>query len=112
MAATVRQIALPNGVPNFRQSTNLDGTEFLFDFRWSQREQRYYVDVKDANGNLLVGCVKLVSNFPLLNSRRSFSASLPIGELALLDESAAPKDPQSLDLSRLFTFLYADAGAI
>ena len=57
---------LSDGTAFYTQRTNLDGTDFQLDFRWATREARWYVRLLDTLGNVLVGPMKLVVNWPLM----------------------------------------------
>lgn len=95
-------------LPNFRESVGLDGVEYLLDFRWSQREERWYLDIRNSVGTLLIGCIKIVSNWPLLRWRRFFSSSLPAGEIVPADGRPTPDDPIFLDLGSVVNMCYVD----
>lgn len=102
-------IKIKAGVPHFRQRNTLDGVEYTLDFRWSQTEERWYLDLRDSAGTLLVGCIKLVANYPLLRGRRRSVAGLPPGELWIADGREFPADPGLDELGDTHQLLYIDA---
>jgi len=71
------------------QETQLDGQTFALTFDWSGREDRWYLQVSDTSGNVLVAGVKLVPKISLL---RSLTSDIrPAGELRLVTtDGAAP----------------------
>lgn len=101
-------ISVATGTPSFRQRTTLDGREYILVFRWSQREERWYLDVLDAQENLLAGAIKIVANWPLLESRR-FAAGMPPGEIVALDRRSVAADPGLDELGALVPLLYFPA---
>ena len=96
------------GNPNYRQRTVLSGREYVFDFRWSQRESKWYLDLRDATGALLAGCIKLVVNWPLLDAIRGARPEMPPGELMLIDSRLAPADPGLDELGDVVELVYLD----
>jgi hypothetical protein len=111
MAAQV--IPLAPGTPFYRQRTVLEGREYVLRLRWSQLESRWYLDVYDAQENLLAGAIKVVVNWPLLEACR-FSQALPPGELVAFDGRPDPRDPGLDELGASIPLLYwpaADAAA-
>ena len=62
----ISTIPVSPGIPSQRLRVTLDRREFVLDLRWSMREARWYLDVRDSGGVLLVGGVKVVTSWPLL----------------------------------------------
>lgn len=80
--------------PFYRMSTTLDGTDYLFEFRYSQRESCWYFSTYLTDGTLLVAGVKVVCNRSLLS--RFASVALPKGKLVAF-ASGADASPPGLD---------------
>ncbi len=95
-------------LPSYRQRTVLDGVEFILDFRFAERERRWYLDIRKSTGQLLSGAIKLVSNFEFLASRR-VSADLPAGELMVVDLRPTPADPGFDELGDVVQLIYREA---
>jgi hypothetical protein len=108
----IRTIHVQAGSPNTRQRVVLDGREYVLDLRWSQREERWYLDLYDAIGRLLAGSVKLVVNWPLLYKLRGLEDALPPGELFAISASAAPQDPGLDELGDSVQLVYADSSDV
>lgn len=95
-------------LPSYRQRTVLDGVEYVLDFRFAEREARWYLDLRKSTGELLSGSIKLVSNFELLASRRT-NADIPPGELVVLDLRPTPADPGFDELGDVVALIYREA---
>lgn len=98
-------IALAPGIPSYRQRTLLDGIEYVLELRWSEREARWYLDLRDVNGRALVLATKLVANWPLLYRFRTVPG-LPPGELMVLDTRTPPQDPTLHELGAEVQLVY------
>lgn len=61
------------------QTTEMDGTSYVLEFRYNEREQVYYLMVSLTDGTLLAQGIKLVSNYPLLQGYND--ERMPLGEL-------------------------------
>ncbi len=101
----IETITLAVGVPSYRLRATLDGVEFELVLRWSEREEHWYLDLHDANGMPLVGCIKVVVNWPLLYRFRSLEG-LPAGELMAVDLRTPPQDPGLDDLGDAVSLCY------
>lgn len=102
-------IALFPGVPRYRVRDVLDGVEYLLVLRWSQRETKWYLDLSNANGDLLVAAIKVVVNWPLLADVRGSGLALPAGELVAMDTRSTPADPGLDELGDSIPLLYFSA---
>lgn len=105
---TIVRIPITPGVPNFRQRVVLDGTEYTLDFRWSQREAKWYLDLRDSAGAILIAAIKLVVNWPLLYRHHTVEG-VPAGELLCADSRATPADPGLEDLGDVVQLVYGSA---
>lgn len=79
--------------PYYSQVTRLDDADFTLEFRYSTREQRYYLNLYDANDVLLCAGLKLISNWPLLRYSK-FRPGVPRGEImvtAIGVDTSAPR---------------------
>ena len=83
---------LSDGTAFYTQRTNLDGTDFQLDFRWATREARWYVRLLDTLGNVLVGPMKLVVNWPLMHYAHG-RPGVPAGELWCMTLGASNDPP-------------------
>lgn len=111
MAGDVLTIALAPGVPSYRQRTVLDGAEYVLELRWSAREARWYLDLRDVNDRPLVLAMKLVANGPLLDRFRTVEG-LPPGELVAVDTRTPPRDPGLHELGAEVALVYFEAAAV
>ncbi len=76
--------------PFYTQTTSLDGVNYFLTFRYNTREQAYYLSIDSVDGavNYAQG-IKLVSNFPLLQSY----GDNPPGELMAVSFSPDDDSP-------------------
>jgi len=71
------------GVPFYKQKTRLDGVDYILWFRYSQREDRWYLSIYDAGETPILLGLKLVLNWPLLQAYR-YNPLLPPGEIVAM----------------------------
>ncbi|MBU0975160.1 hypothetical protein KKD03_05675 [Patescibacteria group bacterium] len=102
----IRIIDLTNADPYFSKVATLDGTDFILEFQWNEREARHYCSLKDAAGTELVGATKVVVDTPWLVHETS--ASMPAGQLWFIDSTGAGIDPGLLDLGRRVQLMYVE----
>jgi hypothetical protein len=107
----ISTIPVSPGIPSQRLRVTLDRREFVLDLRWSMREARWYLDVRDSGGVLLVGGVKVVTSWPLLARFRTV-VGVPAGDLMIDDGRANPADPTLEDLGASAQLQYLDAAEI
>lgn len=53
-------IPTQQSIPNYRIGVPIDGTLFLFDFRWNARDAAWYFDMYEADETPIVVGVKIV----------------------------------------------------
>lgn len=101
----------PGGVASWSQRTALDGVDYTFTFRWSQRDGHWLLDLADAervairSGMLLAPNVDLLAG--VIDTRR------PAGKLAVLDTTGAlDVDPGFADLGDRFVLVYLTADEV
>lgn len=99
------EIALPSDTPLFTVRVQLDGTDFLLGFNYTEREDRFYLTVNDSTGSPIVGGLKVVENWPLLS--RTSDSRRPLGDLFALDTiGEGPPGLHDLGPGRRVSFLY------
>lgn len=109
MAAPLR-IAIAPGTPSSRRRVQLSGRTYVLDLRWSQREERWYLDLRDSAGELLVGSIKVACNWPLLSYYHHLPG-VPAGELQALDPRPSPADPGLDELGGIVALTYSEPTA-
>lgn len=75
----------------YEQVTPLDGADYRLTFAFNLREGRWYLDLSDADGVLIVASLVLVINRDLL--RRVQDERRPPGKLFCVDLTGQGKDP-------------------
>jgi hypothetical protein len=77
----------------FDERVTLNGIDYILRFDWHQREERWYLDIQDASGNVITAGIKLVSSW-LLYSRETLPQA-PQGNFGIVDPDSLP--PQLAD---------------
>lgn len=101
-------INTPIDSPLWRQRVTLDGREFIFDFDYTEREDRYYLSIYLVDETPLVRGIKVVANWPLTRrsaDRRMFPGEL-IAETNLNNSNLGDPGYGELGLSQRCTLLY------
>jgi hypothetical protein len=80
------------GVPFYTQKTRLDGRDYVLTFRYSQREDRWYLSLADSEEIPILSGLKLVANWPLLQAYH-YDTRVPRGELSAMDLSGDDTPP-------------------
>ena len=80
------EIPIEETGPHIEQVTDLEGTSFVFTFRWNEREQRWYLDLRDTDGAAILLGVKMVANWQILRLLVD-SDRRPPGEIIVQDTS-------------------------
>lgn len=66
-------------VPFYDEVVNLEGTYYHLSFRYSQREDCYYLSIGTPEGDDIVNGIKIVPNWPL--THKYAESGLPPGDL-------------------------------
>lgn len=80
------------GLPFYTQKTRLDGVDYILEFRYNQREDRWYLSISDSEEIPILTGLKLVCNWPLLHSYQ-YDPRVPPGELMAIDLSGDDTPP-------------------
>lgn len=75
---------------DFNESVPLEGTEYLFDFAWNDRDGYWYLTISDQDANQIANGIKLLININLL--RRFTDTRLPPGLLMCVDLTGTATD--------------------
>jgi hypothetical protein len=76
----------------------LDGETFLFDFRWNERADAWFMSLSLPNGEALAQGIKVTSSLIPL-SWYATNPAAPKGRLFLFDSSGSFADPGRFDLA-------------
>ena len=95
--------------PFYTMTVALDGSDYLFEFRYNQRETCWYFDISLSDGTVLVRGVKVVCSYPLL--RRFADNRLPPGTLMGVSNTDDRSPPTLLELGedKRVTLIYFSA---
>lgn len=102
--AIVKIPTTPN-LPHYNQFTTLDGVTYQLVFFWNVRDEHWFMDIFDINGNAVLLSTRLVCNFPLL---RRANPGAPPGQILAVDTSGVDLDPLLDDLGTRVELLYYD----
>lgn len=101
----------PGGQPEWTQRTQLNGTEYLFNFRWNQRDGHWFLRIADGDGVALYDGLPLVTGLELLAQESGVRAIE--GGLFVVDDAVAggigDLDPGFADLGTRFKLLHVSA---
>jgi hypothetical protein len=80
--------------PFYTQIVAMDGTDYILDFRFNERESCWYFDILQIDGTELLKGIKVVCEVPLLEDYKA-NPLMPQGEM-LASASGADKSPPGL----------------
>lgn len=92
----IEVIAIPEISPHFTQRVSLDGTNYLLELQWIQREAFWYFRIATEQDVTIFGMRKLAVDWDLL--RTVVGTARPPGTLFLLDTSGAGREAGFDDL--------------
>jgi len=94
----------------FDQVIALEGSKYLFRFRWAERASAWLLDVRDDQDVELVAGVALRNMTDLL--RPFNNPSLPPGQLSVVDVDGTGVDAGKADLGGRVQLFYADSDTV
>ena len=97
------------GEPLVQERVRLDNRDYIFRFDWSEREQRFYVSIKDQDETLLLLGIKILANWGIL-TRSHHDLRLPPGELIPIDLEQGGAPPTFNDFGTRVRLFYYAAG--
>ena len=86
---------------------DLDGRRFRFEWKFNEREDRWYFDCYDAAGTLIRPGVKVVLNTPLM--RIEADVNKPAGTIVAIDTTGSGVEPGRDDLDDRVILAYLEA---
>jgi hypothetical protein len=86
-----------NGTAHYSFRTTLDGVDYQLELDWSSREERWYLSVLSAEGQLLSGRTKVLSNWPMLRYYHH-RVGVPAGELIAVNTGSNDAPPGLYEL--------------
>ncbi len=99
-------------LPYYTVSCTLDGRPYVFTFTYSTREDRWYFDLADVDGNDIVLGTKVTPSFDLLGRFR-YLASCPQGAFIALPNATSQDDTppglNELSVTARVQLIYATA---
>lgn len=111
------RIPTPTDFTNYRQTTSLDGQDFVFRILYNEREDTWSFSLLDNEGDPIVQGIKVVVGIPLLrlvtDSRKppgtliAIDTTVPAADVAT--EKTLAEDPGLSDLGESVVLLYFTA---
>jgi hypothetical protein len=93
---TAQLVPTPSGAtPFLTQTTTLDGVPYILAYRYSQREDRWYLQLQTIDGAPIYGSVKLVPNWPLF--AQCVDARRPPGQFLVISNTKSDLSPPGLN---------------
>lgn len=80
--------------PFYKVTVTLTGTEYVLDYQYNQREDRWYLSLYDTNGNAIYTGRKIVLSVPLF--RKCATGNKPLGDI-FAQSLTADDTPPKLD---------------
>jgi hypothetical protein len=82
--------------PFQRMTVRLDGSDYVIELRYNQREERWYLSIADDESVPILSGLKLQANWPLL-WRHRYDTRVPPGEIMVTVTTATDRSPPTLD---------------
>lgn len=101
---TVQTLPTRTDIARYDFDIDLDGVTFIFEFEWNDRDDGWYMTIRDVNSAVLLAGRRVVLNYPLINIYRD--AALPAGSLTAIDTGSTDIEPAFGDLGDRVKLLY------
>lgn len=104
------ELVLPTrtDLDNYTVDVSLEGVTYQLTMQWNYRESAWYLTIADEAGEVLVGGIKLVIDYPLLTL--AGHPDKPPGQLYAIDTSKQGLPPGLTELGERVLLLYDEAG--
>lgn len=111
MISILQPIEPAEASPVYDYTIDLDDVMIRYRLVWRERQEGWYLDVWDADGNAVLAGVRMNVGWPVLWRYRS--AALPPGQLMLVDTSGGMVPPTSYDtLGQQYRLVYASSSEL
>lgn len=104
------QCPTQNNLPSFQYVINLDGTNYTLTFTYNIRMSKWFLNLADGVGNVIISQVPMVSDWPLFD--RFNEAAIPPGTIFPWDTSGQDLDAGQFDLGARVLLYYAEVGTL
>ncbi|ODN41076.1 phage baseplate plug family protein [Piscirickettsia litoralis] len=98
------EIPLSSKLPNYTQTTSLEGTAYQFDVRWNTRDETWRISIADTDGNPILSGLKLLPYSPLI--QRYKIEGFIEGELMGINTTNEFEPPNRKNLGSDFKLFY------
>jgi len=108
MSAATLEIPTRKDLPVYNYTVVLDGVNYLLRYTWNDRMSKWFINVSDAGGTILINNVPLIANWPIIDRFRV--SGQPPGSLLVFDTSLQNLDPARFDLGDRVRMFYLEEG--
>lgn len=106
----MQTLPLVPSLSNYRLSTTLEGQEYLFDVRWNNREEAWYLSIFDVNGDVIKWNIKIVLGVQL--GMRVTNANFPPGALYAIDLTNRGLEAKFDDIGERVVVIYLSSAEV
>ena len=103
------QLFTSTSSPNYTQRVALDGREYVLRIRWNQRAEKWFMNIADSDGVMIVSGLKLVLNVVVGGLFRGVDPRMPPGGFLLVDNTDQERDPGLTELGLRVFLVYIEA---
>lgn len=103
------EMPLVSGLYDYTERVIVEGVQYLFRFRWNTAAGSWYLDLSDADGNLIVAGRRCLADVRLLEQFGHLA--IPPGVLLAFDTTTKQVDPTLDDFGARVLLLYDEASA-
>jgi hypothetical protein len=106
----IRKIQTSTKESNYEQVTSLDGEDFILRFLWNERDNHWYLTIRDSAGSDIITGVKLVADIPIAS--HVADEDMPAGQIWTIDMTGAGADPGLRDLGARVLLAYVEESSV
>jgi|SRR5579885_3826672 len=90
---------------DYTETVQLDGVQYVLRFRWNSRMRCWFLDVADADGNLLIAGRRCTVDSLLIGQFHHIDGA-PLNELVPFDTTLLKRDPGLAELGDRVLMVY------
>jgi len=95
---SIKEFAIINQGPKFYKfSSNLDGQRYYFNYSYNERNDTWYLTIRNADRDIVLSGLACLTNNYLMVSRFVIEEFFPVGEIQIADVNDDGNDPSYLN---------------
>lgn len=102
------EIPSRNDIPNYQYTIELDGEVFQLEFYFNQRDNRWFMSIRQEDGSAVLLGIPIVSGMLLIE--RFVMSGLPLGDVLPMDFEGGIEYPRRGDLGAGVQVMYNEIG--